>query len=86
MTHEGVEPGATFEGYDQDTTLARTLLAPEPYTDIYRHYMAAQMDIANRETGEYSKDMALFNGAWQTYCDWYNRRHMPISPVAQLKM
>lgn len=86
LTHEGVAPGTTFDGYDMDTSTAVTLLAPEPYTDIYKHYMATKMDIANRETTEYAKDNVLFNSAWQTLCDYWNRKYMPISKVAQLRL
>lgn len=85
LTHEGVEPGRSFDGYDQDTNPSTDLLAPEPYTDIYRHYMATKMDIANRETGEYAKDNVLFNNAWQTLCDYWNRKQLPLLRVKQLR-
>lgn len=84
LTHEGA-PNIEFVGYDQDTNPDTTLLAPEPYTDIYKHYMASKMDIANRETGEYAKDMVLFNNAWQTLCDYWNRTYMPRQRVKQLR-
>lgn len=85
LTHEGVDHGRTFDGYDQDTNPSTDLLAPEPYTDIYKHYMATKMDIANRETGEYAKDTVLFNNAWQTLCDYWNRKHLPLLRVKQLR-
>ena len=85
LTHEGVKPGAVFNGYDQDTEPGTELLVPEPYTDIYKHYMASKMDIANRETGEYAKDNVLFNNAWQTLCDYWNRKYMPLTKVRQLR-
>lgn len=84
LTHEDA-PDITFEGYDQDADPSTTLLAPEPYTDVYQHYMAAQMDNVHRENAEYAKDMVLFNSAWQTLCDYWNRKHMPLTKVAQLK-
>ena len=83
-THEGT-PDGLFEGYDQDSNPGTDLLVPEPYTDIYRHYLAAQMDIANRDNGEYAKDMALFNSAWQTLCDYWNRTHTPIARVKHIR-
>lgn len=85
LTHEGIAPGATFDGYDQETDIGANLLVQAPYTDVYKHYLAAQMDVANRETNEYAKDMVLFNNAWQTFCDYWNRTHTPIRKVAQLK-
>lgn len=84
-THEGIPEGIAFVGYDQETDPGADLLVPEPYTDIYRHYLSAQMDIANRETGEYAKDMVLFNNAWQTLCDYWNRTHPPVGRVKHLR-
>lgn len=83
--HEGVEPGKTFEGYDQETPAGTVLLVPEPYADVYKHYVATKMDIANRETAEYAKDNVLFNNAWQTLCDYWNRKCMPLTNVKQLR-
>lgn len=85
LAHEGMPKGVTFEGYDQETQMDTTLLVPEPYTDVYLHYMSAQMDISNRETNEYAKDMLLFNSAWESFCGYWTRTHMPISPARQFR-
>lgn len=84
LTHEGVKPGSTFSGYDQDTEMDTELLVPMPHHGIYEHYLAAQMADKNREMGEYAKEMAAFNAVWQTYADYYGRLHMPINRVKQL--
>lgn len=85
MKSEGIPEGVTFEGYDMDTPADVDLLAPFPYTDIYRHYMAIQIDIDTRETNEYEKDQILFNSAWQTLCDYWTRTHMPKSRVTEIR-
>ena len=85
LTHEGVAPGTTFEGYDQDTEMDTELLVPAPYTPVYEHYLAAQMDLKNAEPAKYAQSMVLFNNAWQTYGDYYGRLHMPIHRVKQLR-
>lgn len=85
LTHEGIPAGAVFEGYDQDTDHGTDLLAPDPYSEIYKHYLASQMDVANREMTVYAQDKLLFNNAWQTLCDYWNRTHKPISRVGQLR-
>lgn len=85
LNHEGFEDMEPFTGYDVETPNDTVLLATEPYSDVYRHYLSAQMDIANRETGEYAKDMALYNSAWQTLVDWYNRNHLPIAKAKRLR-
>lgn len=85
LTHEGMPAGVTFQGYDQDTELDTVLLVPEPYHGIYEHYLSAQMDSKNREMGEYAKSMAQFNSAWQTYADYYGRKHVPLQRVQQFR-
>ena len=85
LTHEGMPEGVTFEGYDQDTPMDTVLMVPEPYHDIYEHYLAAQMDNKNRDSNEYAKNMVQFNNAWQTYADYYGRKHMPIARVVQFR-
>lgn len=86
LAHEGVEPGATFDGYDQDTEMDTELLVPVPYVDIYQHYMATQMDIANAESGKYAQDMLLFNNAWTTFGDYWTRTHMPVQRICQYRL
>lgn len=85
-THEGYPVGIDFVGYDLDTEMDTVLLVPAPYTDVYKHWLASRMDISNRDNSEYTKDMVLFNSAWQTLCDYWNRTYMPISTVRQLKL
>lgn len=77
MTHEGLPPESAFDGYNQDTDGSTKLLVPEPYTDVYQHYMALQMDLANADSTKYMQDKALFNGAYQTFGDFWRRTHMP---------
>lgn len=79
-------PVAAFNGYDQDTDLATDLLVREPYVDIYQHYMATQMDIANMESGKYAQDMQLYNNAWATFGDYWTREHMPKPRVKQFRL
>ena len=86
LAHEGVEPGFVFEGYHQDTPHDTELLVPVPYVDIYQHYMATQMDIANMESSKYSQDMLLFNNAWTTFGDYWTRTHMPVQRVCQFRL
>lgn len=85
LNHHGAERYADFRGYDQDTSTNKQLLAPEPYSDVYKHYLAAQMDIANRETDEYNRSMVLYNKAWQNLADYWNREHMPIQRAKELR-
>lgn len=85
LTHEGMPPGIVFEGYDQDTEMSTALMVHEPYHGIYEHYLAAKMAEKNREMGEYAKEMTAFNSAWQTFADYYGRKHMPIQLVHEFR-
>lgn len=79
-------PVDVFEGYNQDTEMDVELLVQAPYVDIYQHYMATQMDIANMESNKYAQDMQLFNNAWITFGDYWTRNHMPRQRVKQFAL
>lgn len=86
MTHEGMPAGIEFHGYDQDTNPATTLLIPDGYTDVYQHYLAAEIDNVNRETNEYTKDKIRFANSWQTFCDYWTRTHMPKQEMCEFRL
>lgn len=87
LLHESMEgEPAAFDGYDQDTELGTELLVAVPYVDIYQHYMATQMDIANAEMTKYAQDMQLFNNAWTTLGDYWTRTHMPKQRVTEFRL
>ena len=77
LTHEGQTPVTCFTGYNQDTDTGTKLLVPEPYTDVYLHWMSAQMDLANMESAKYAQNRQLFNAAYQDFGDFWRRTHMP---------
>lgn len=85
LTHEQ-PPIITFDGYDESTSRNEELLVPFPYTDVYQHYLAMQMDLANAELQKYANDKILFNSAYNTYSDYYTRTHMPVQKVHQFRM
>lgn len=86
LAHEGVPVGATFDGYNEDTPPDTELLVPSPYSDIYQHYFATQMDMANMENTKYSQDSILFANAWTTFGDYWTRTHMPITRVREYRL
>ena len=86
MTHEGMPAGIEFKGYDQDERPDTVLLIPDDYAEVYQHYLAAEIDNVQRETNEYTKNMMRFNASWQTFCDYWNRTHMPRQIVRQFRL
>ena len=75
-THKGSE-NISFSGYDEDSDPGTKLLVPEPYCDVYIHWLTAKMDLYLGETNMYNNDMTLYNDAKRRFVDWYNRTHMP---------
>ena len=74
-THEG--EAVVFNGYDDNTPLTTELLVPAPYDDIYTRYLEMQIDYTNGEYGKYNNSMQMFNSAYSTYANYYNRNNMP---------
>lgn len=77
-THEGGD-AMPFAAYSEDQLgQGVQLLVPEPYSELYVHYLACQIDLSNAETARYNNSSIVFNTAYQTFTDWYNRTHIPL--------
>ena len=78
QTHEE-NPIELFEGYE-NAGMETELLIPYPYDeDIYNYFLQASIDKENGETGKYNQSITLYNNAFLTFQNWYNRTHQPIS-------
>lgn len=71
------DAGAEFVGYDTSTEDNTELLAQFPHDSIYQFWLESQIDLNNMEIGKYNNSRNMFNNAYVTYTDWYNRTHMP---------
>lgn len=77
QTHEG-NRRHHFDGYDCSDTDTE-LLVPFPYDeDVYNYFLQSQIDKENGEYKRYNQNVVMYNNAFQTFQDWYNRTHMPI--------
>ena len=65
-----------FRGYGQEADMDAELLIPAGYTEIYRHYMAAQYYSAMQEDGNFNREANQYNVKYKTYADWVAREHM----------
>lgn len=79
-THEGTKNG---EEEDVDDLLHNfgmdtVLLIPEPYGDVYTHYLDEQIALMNNDIDRYNTSSTLYNNAYLTYQQWYNRTHRPM--------
>lgn len=78
QTHEE-NPIEVFEGYE-NAGMETELLIPYPYDeDVYNYFLQASIDKENGETGKYNQSITLYNNAFLTFQNWYNRTHQPIS-------
>lgn len=68
-----IDSGGTFEqhidGFDMDTTL----LVPEPYDDLYIHYLDQRIAYNNNDSKRYNIASTMFNNALLTYQQYCNR-------------
>ena len=76
-THEGGE-AVDFQGYGEDIDVNSTLLVPAPYDEIYLFWMESKIDYWNGERPKYNNSITMFNNAYSTYQEYYNRLHRPL--------
>ena len=74
-THQGGEQ-VDFQGYGPQTPLDTVLLAPEPFDEMYLHWLGAQMDYHNGEADRYNAAIVLFNAVYDGFANYYNRTRM----------
>lgn len=76
-THEGGE-AVDFSGYGEDTNINTPLLVPSPYDELYIFWMESKIDYWNGESAKYNNSITMFNNAYSTYQEYYNRLHRPL--------
>jgi hypothetical protein len=77
-THNGGED-ILFAPYADDVDRDTVLLIPAPYESVYLWWLAAQIDLANREIKSYNLSISKYNEEYQAFANFYNRTHMPKS-------
>ena len=83
-THEGGTLTA-FDGYDASDPDV-VLLVPYPYDeDVYNYFLQSQIDKENGEMAKYNQSIVLYNNAYQTFWNWYNRTHRPLPAEAAFR-
>lgn len=76
-THEGGE-AVDFHGYGENTDINSSLLVPPPYDELYIFWMESKIDYWNGESAKYNNSITMFNNAYSTYQEYYNRMHRPL--------
>lgn len=63
-------------GYEQqDVPEEGELLAPSPYSALYRWWLVCQIDLSNAETDRYNADYSTFFPLWTEYAHYVSRTH-----------
>ena len=75
LTHAR-EGEAVFEPH---RTESAALLIPPPYDEVYHYYLCMKMHLTGREIAAYNNARMLFNSAYLTWQDYYNRVCSPLS-------
>ena len=75
VINHAVDTDVAFDKYDYELDQEKELQIPDRYSDVYIHYLSAQIDQANREFASYNNDVALFESAWREYAAWHIRTH-----------
>ena len=70
---DGVEEGSAPEEIQMDTEM---ILKP-PYEDIYVYYIDTKIAYMNGDNRRYNMASELFNNAYISYQQYYNRTHKP---------
>lgn len=74
-----------YVGYTTDNLDAQ-LLAAAPHDLIYRYYLEMQIDLYNKEVGNYNNTATIYNRGYADYAAWYNRTHMPRMHATHYKL
>ena len=64
--------------YFDDWGDSKELLIPMQYADVYINYIDMKMQLKLNQLQKYNSASTLFNNAYLTYQQWYNRHHMPL--------
>lgn len=64
--------------YAEDVDVDQVLMVPDPYSDLYPKYLAAQIDYHNGDIARYNNSMVMYNVALQSYTNYLNRTYLPL--------
>lgn len=76
-THVGIT--AEMNPINKECDGDRVLFAPDPYSQLYVHYLQMKGDQALHDTARYQNSATQFSVLYNNFSDWYNRTYMPLS-------
>lgn len=78
MSHAHKPDIKIFMGYTSED-LDKSLIAEEPYTELYVAYLGMKIDEYNNETQRYNNSATMFNAYMDNYSKWINKTRRPIN-------
>lgn len=60
---------------DYEYSSSTQLLLPDSFSEVYLRYLVMQQDIMNSDTARYQNSQLLFNAAYLSFMNFYNRTH-----------
>ena len=77
LTHENEieNPDEYFDDWGDN----KELFIPMQYADVYINYIEMKMQLKLNQIGKYNSASTLFNNAYITYQQWYNRHNKPLT-------
>ncbi len=85
---EETEDPTPYEMEDNEGTPAVpdvTLIVPEPYSELYVLYVAAQMDFWYGDIVRHNNNMMAYNNAYDGFLRWYHNKHKS-KPLPRLEV
>lgn len=67
-----------FQDYTEED-LDKELIVGEPFDDVYKYWLSAQIDQNNMEFISYNNSNAIFESIYSAYRNAFNRTHRPKS-------
>ena len=67
-----------FPGFDETTDPDTVLAAPEPFDEVYLHFLQSRIHYHNGEPERYNNANAMFRSAWERYANYVNRTVIPL--------
>ena len=70
---------------DKNVNPDHKLIAPFPHDKVYQFWLQSMIDLTNMEINKYNNTSTLFNNAYMTFRDYWNRTYMPVERVPFLR-
>ena len=71
------EEEVTYDGYTVDD-MDTDMIAGEPYSEMYIHWLEAQIDYNNMEFESFNNSNSMFDANYSAFRNAYNASHLPI--------